>query len=93
MRPPCWRRITTSAVVPPPSVAATAPASGHWRRDCLQSAAGRAAGDAKDESWKRIERPSFSTNDPDGLIEELIRELMLKLRYAASEGARNEPTR
>ena len=79
MRPHCWRRITTVAAVAPPSLAATAPASGQWRRDRLKNGAGSAAGDAQDESWRQTERPLVSTDDTDRLIEEPSTELMLKL--------------
>ena len=37
MRPSCWRRITTAAVVAPPSVAAAAPAFSQRRGDCLRA--------------------------------------------------------
>ena len=79
MRPHCWKRITTVAAVAPPSLAATAPASGQWRRDRLKNGAGSAAGDAWDEGWRQTERPLVPTDDADGLIEEPSTELMLKL--------------
>ena len=119
MRPSCWRRITTAAVVAPPSVAAAAPAFSQRRGNCLRAPRAEPQGaprrrleadrapvrldqrspqartsspaalqcrcqrirrgtrelettrlqlTLRPQSQETIERPSFSTNDADGLI-------------------------